>query len=141
MRLFAFERRWLLQVFHLILPRSRFFPIGAQDIPMHRFLDDLLNRAPLSFVFGLRFALLALILYPLFSARRPRLLFSLSIEDQENTIEMMARSPFYLVREMPVLLKMTACLGFFGMPEVQRAMGIEHGDLLPAPHLRKEMRP
>lgn len=140
MRLFDFERKWLVQIFSIILPRSNSFPIGAQDAPMNLFLDDLISRAPKSFGLGLRFALFAAVFYPLWASLRPRTLFALSGEEQVQALEQMARSRFYIVRELPMLLKMTACLGFFGLPEIQRSMGIEPTDLLPAPQLRKDRR-
>lgn len=140
MRLLAFERRWLLAVFHLMLPRSAFFPIGAEDAPMAAFTTDLLQRAPLSFALGLRAALLAVVFYPVWAARTPRTLFSWPAGAQLDALEKMAQSRFYLIREMPMLLKMTACLGFFGLPQIQRAMGIENNDPLPAHFLPKDAR-
>src|SRR4051794_33178551 len=75
LRMFRFERRWLLRVFETVLPtfendggkNGQGVPaaLGVADVPMGRFVDDLLTHAPLLSVIGLRAALWMVMLAPL----------------------------------------------------------------------------
>ncbi len=122
--MFSFERRWLLVVLDAILPAQADarLTLGARDVPMDRFLDDLLRRAPPLAVIGVRASLWVAWLGPLL---RGRLGFgALAGEERVAWLETLARSPIHLIREVPVLLKTLACLGYCGVPEVQRQAGI-----------------
>src|SRR5690242_14117090 len=73
-RMSRFERRWLVRMSETLLP-SQADPrlaIGASDVPMGRFVHDLLAHAPLDFVMGLRIVLWAVMLAPLVVFRRLR---------------------------------------------------------------------
>src|SRR5687768_16010564 len=72
LRLYNFERRWLLAVVSTILPAgaSDHLPWGAADAPLGRFLDDLLDSAPLKFVAGVRACVWLIVLCPPFVLRR-----------------------------------------------------------------------
>src|SRR5207247_7756003 len=98
--------------------------LGAADVPMGRFVDDLLASSPLDFAAGLRVCLWMTILAPLVVLKRFRTFFGLSPDDKMAVIEGMRRSNVYLVREAPILLKTIACLGFCGLPQVQGELGI-----------------
>jgi hypothetical protein len=131
MTFFSFERRWLLAVLDAILPSGAHprLVLGARDVPMARFVDDLLLRAPALAAIGLRASLWGVTLAPL--ARGRLCLFpALAQEDRVALLDALACSPIHLLREVPVLLKTLACLGYCGLPEVQRQVGIE-----PAPHV------
>jgi hypothetical protein len=124
MTLFSIERRWLLTVLDAILP-ARADPrltLGARDVPMERFVGDLLRRAPTLAGIGVRASLWVVWLGPLL---RGRLGFgALSDAERIAWLETLAASPIHLLREVPVLLKTLACLGFCGVPDVQRQVGI-----------------
>jgi hypothetical protein len=125
LRLFRFERRWLLQVFETVLPAGEpALPLGAADVPMGRFLDDFLARAPLQAVLGLRAGLWMLVLAPLVSLRRPRTFLGLSAQDRAALIDRFRRSNHYLVRESATLFKIVGCLGFCGLGPIQQRIGI-----------------
>jgi hypothetical protein len=125
MRFFAFERRWMLAVLDAILPSGAHprLVLGARDVPMQRFVDDLLLRAPALAAIGLRASLWVVTLAPL-ARGRPRLFGSLAAEERVALLEALGRSQIHLLREVPVLLKTLACLGYCGVPEVQRQVGI-----------------
>src|SRR5690242_15791783 len=73
LRLFRFERRWLVAIFETVLPDGEAaLPLGAPQAPLGRFVDDFLARAPLTAVLGLRGALWLVILAPLVALGRPR---------------------------------------------------------------------
>jgi hypothetical protein len=130
----SFERRWLLAVLAAILPAGAHprLSLGARDLPLGRFVDDLLLRAPLLAVIGLRASLWVVTLAPL-ARGRLRLFPALAPDEQIALLDALSRSPVHLLREVPVLLKTLACLGYCGMPEVQRQVGITPVAAAPPP--------
>jgi hypothetical protein len=133
MKLFGFERRWLLLVFETILPASDDprFPQGALELGAGRYLDSLLRTAPSDFALGLRLCTWLLMFAPLFVLRRLRTFESLSAAERAELLERFTRSDVYLIRELPMLFKTAACLGVCGLPEVQRRIGIHPVDATP----------
>jgi hypothetical protein len=109
--------------------------LGARDIPLERFVADLLLRAPVIAGIGLRASLWIVTLAPL-ARGRLRLFASLAPEERAPLLETLARSPVHLLREVPVLLKTLACLGYCGVPEVQRQVGIEPAPSVPPRWMR-----
>lgn len=122
MRLTRLEKRWMLTVFDAILPPGE-LP-GARDLPLDRFLDAVLQRAPFRFALGLRAALWMVLLCPLLVIGRPRTFLGLSVVDRERVLTRLGQSRLYAVRELPNLLKMVACLGWGSHPEVRRRIGL-----------------
>lgn len=122
----TFERRWLLAVLDAILPSGAHprLTLGARDLPMERFVEDLLLRAPASAGLALRACLWVVTLSPLAHGRL-RLFGSLSLEERVSILAALERSRLHLLREVPVLLKTLACLGYCGVPAVQRQVGIQ----------------
>ena len=118
MRLFAFERRWLARVLEDVVP-------GASEVPLERYLDDLTRHAPLEFVLGLRASLWIVVLCPLFVIGRFRSYFGLAHDERLELLERLGKSNVYLLRELPTLFRMVGCLGYCGLPDVQRRFGIE----------------
>jgi hypothetical protein len=130
MTLSSFEKRWLLVVFETVVPSgaSERMPIGARDAPMDRFIDDLLAHAPLHFCLGLRACLWILALSPVFVLGRFGTFASLDDGERLALLRRFAASPNYVLREMPLLFKTVACLGFCGLPDVQSRLGIRPVD-------------
>lgn len=130
MRFFSFERRWLLEVFTTILPSGQgaVLPLGARDVPLAGFVDDLLRYAPLRVALGLRLCLWFLVACPLFVIGKARTFLALSDSDRLAVLGKLRASPVYVVREIPLLFKMVGCLGFCGMPVVQERLSIEPRD-------------
>lgn len=133
MLLLGFERRWLLLVFDTIVPAgtSERTPLGARDVPMDRFLDDLFRSAPLHFCLGLKLCLWVVMFAPLFVLGRFRTFVGLGDSDRLRLLERLGESDTYLLREMPLLFKTVACLGFCGLAEVQLPLGITPVDGTP----------
>jgi len=132
-RLFNFERRWLLEVIESLMPSdtgSR-SSIAASEVPLGRFLDDLLESAPEKFVMGLRACLWIVVLCPPFVLRRLTTFFGLSPRERVMLMYRLRESNAYVVRELPTLLKTVGCLGLCGLPEVQRRLGIAPTDETP----------
>jgi hypothetical protein len=134
LRLFRFERRWLLRVFEAVLPPGDpTLALGAGDVPMGRFVDDFLASAPLTAVLGLRGGLWLILLAPLFVLGRPRTFLGLTPAERGALLERLRRSNLYLVRESATLFKIVGCLGYCGLGPVQRRIGIHPTDqTLPA---------
>jgi hypothetical protein len=133
LRMFRFERRWLVRVFEVLLPRGADprIPLGAADVPMGRFVDDLLADSSLEFVAGLRLCLWMMMLAPLVVLRRLRTFLGIDPAQQAAVLERLRTSDVYVFREVPMLLKTIACLGFFGLPQVQGAIGLNPIDTTP----------
>ncbi|HVU03741.1 MAG TPA: hypothetical protein VHE30_18410 [Polyangiaceae bacterium] len=139
MILLGFERDWLLVVFDSIVPSgtSERVPTGAKDAPMDRFLSDLFASAPLHFCLGLKACLYFVMVAPLFVLGRWSTFLGLSSEERHRLLDRLAESDVYVIREMPLLFKTVACLGFCGLPEVQSRIGITPVDATPPEWARR----
>jgi hypothetical protein len=133
LRMWRFERRWLVRVFEVLLPRGADprVPVGAADVAMGRFVDDLLADSSLEFIAGLRLCLWMMMLAPLVVLRKLRTFLGLDPSEQSIVLERLRSNDVYLFREVPMLLKTIACLGFFGLPQVQGSIGIHPIDTTP----------
>jgi hypothetical protein len=133
MRLFAFERRWFHIAFDTILPSgaTENLPIGAKDVPMNAFLDDLLVHSPGRITLGFRLAIWFLIWSPILFLRSFRRFTGLSESARVQWLRRLERSRFYVIRELPVVIKTVACLGYCGLPTVQEQIGIHPVDSRP----------
>jgi hypothetical protein len=130
MRLGSVEQRVLCAAFDALIPpgEDARLPLGARDVPLHRFLDDLLERAPLHFAAGLRVVALLLLVCPPFVIGRLASFLGLEPRARLSVLLRLQQSPIYVVREVPLLLKTVACLGYCGLPEVQARLGIAPRD-------------
>src|ERR1041384_1600454 len=133
MTLASFEKRWLLVIFETVVPSgaNERMPLGARDAPMDRFIDDLLAHAPLHFCLGLRACIWILTLSPIFVLGRLGTFASLDSGERLQLLRRFSASPNYVLREMPLLFKTVACLGFCGLPDVQSRLGIHPVDATP----------
>lgn len=133
MALSGFERRWLLLVFDTVVPSGadERMSIGARDVPMGDFIDDLWRRTPLQFRLGLRACLWFVMLCPLLLMGRVATFAGLTASERTRLLTLLGASHVYLVREMPLLFKTVACLGLCGLPDVQRKVGITLVDATP----------
>ncbi len=127
------ERRRLLVVFDAILPAGADprLPLGARDLPLERFLQDLGQRAPTRALLGLRLVLWLVWLGPLPILGRPRTFAGLGEDQRVALLDALARSRSYVLREAPMLLKTLACLGYCGHPDVHAAIGLTSRDATP----------
>ncbi len=116
MPLFAFERRWLLAAFEAVLPSGAHdrLVLGAAEVDMDAFLVDLGARAPGRFL------------------RRPCRFVAQPVAARERVLRWFAARRSYLLRELPMLVKMVACLGYADRPEVQRLVGYPEALLTPS---------
>lgn len=122
----SFERRWLAVIWQTLLPSGTpgGLALGARDVPMDRFLDELLACAPRRVTLGARLCVWLLTFCPLFVIGRPRTFPALAEEERRAVLAMLGQSDVYLVRELPTLFKTLGALGFAGLPAVQAEMGL-----------------
>lgn len=125
-----FERRWALEIFDTILPSGadQRLPLGAADLPLEHLIKDVCVRAPGRFALGFRVAVWLVIWSPLFVLKRVKRFTKLSATDRLAHIQRLGCSDRYLIREAVTLLKMIACLGYGGLPVVQRQVGYDRVD-------------
>jgi len=131
--MFRFERRWLLRIFDAIYPAGTVdgLRLGASDVPLEGLLEDMVKRAPFDFVLGLRAGAWVVTLFGPLLAGRLRSFAGLSVTERGEVLESLAHSRLYLLREIPMLLKMVASLGYLGVPSVQRELGLPSVDADP----------
>jgi hypothetical protein len=141
MTLSSFEKRWLLVIFETLVPSGadERFPAGARDAPMDRFIDDLLTHAPMHFCLGLRACLWILTLSPIFVLGKLGTFESLDGGERLALLRRFSSSPNYVIREMPLLFKTVACLGFCGLPDIQSRLGIQPVDATPPEWARRHL--
>ena len=123
----------MLEVFATLLPSdvSNTLPDGADRAPLGGFVDDLFQSAPSHVLWGLRVCLWLIVLSPPFVLGRFATFFGLEHAERIEVLEHLQESNVYVVREMPLLFKTTACLGYCGLPSVQRAVGFRVVDETP----------
>ena len=105
---------------------------GAADLPMAAFLDDFLRHAPWRICAVLRLATWVVEFSPILLLQRPLPFTKLGQAEREASLARLGASPLHLVRELPLLLKMVACMGFCGHPEARRQIGIPTAGEAPA---------
>ena len=133
------ELRCLSAVFDAVLPSgaSHAIRLGAGDVPLDRFVADLVQHAPAHFRMGLRACIWLVTLAPPLVLGRWRTFVGLSPKERLDLLDRLGRSSTYLVREVPLFFKTVACLGFCGLPEVQAAVGIAPVDASPPEWARR----
>lgn len=126
MQITPFERRWLVTIFDAIYPggATPALPVGAGDVGLERFVDDLFVHTPFQPALGIRLATWVVLLCPLFVIGRPATFVGLSREDRERVLIRLSESSLWFIRELPALLKMVGALGYCALPAVQRQVGI-----------------
>lgn len=129
----SFERRWLAVIWQTLLPSGTpgGLALGARDVPLDRFLDELIAFAPRRVTLGARLCVWLLTLCPLFVIGRFALLSGLDDDERLAVLQKLAASDVYLVRELPTLFKMLGALDFAGLPAVQAEVGIAVRDEAP----------
>lgn len=140
MYLLAFEKRWLLRICDAVLPTAshRDLEIGANTLPLAGFLDDLYRSAPTQFLLGVRLATWVVTCLGPALTGRFRTFGALSREERATVLATLAESRLYVLREIPMLLKMIACLGWGGAPAVQTRIGLPVVDSTPPPWMRDQ---
>jgi hypothetical protein len=130
-----YERRCVTAIFETVLPSESCaaFPLGARDMPIDAFLDHVSRNAPAQFLLGLRIFTWVVTFAPIFVLGRFTTFLGLAAPEQFQLLEALRGSSTYALREIPLFFKMVACLGFCGLPDVQRLVGVAPRDATPPP--------
>ena len=128
----ALEKRWLLRILDAILPAGADPRLpGARELPLRGLIDDLDAAAPWTMRFALRAATWIVTWLGPALTGRPRTFGMLDVAERGRVLDELSRSRVYLIRELPLLLKMVGCLGYAALPRVQRAVGLTSVDAEP----------
>src|SRR5699024_10439961 len=109
--------------FRTILPlEGETFLPGADALPLDAFIRDYFAHTPAGSSIGIRLASIFLTLGLCFRKRKP--LKRISRKERAEFLTRTSASKMYIVRELPLLLKLTAFLAWDGMQSVHRALGV-----------------
>jgi len=132
MRLTSTEIRWMECWFRTILPQDgETFLLGADALPLRSFIRDYFAHTPAGSSIGIRLA--SLLLTMMLCLRKRRRLDRVTRQERNDFLVRMSRSKIYIVRELPMLLKLTAFLAWDGQHGVHRQLGVI-GPLGQPPH-------
>lgn len=125
MKISRFEARWIARICEGIIPPGldARMPYSARNFDYENFAIDVMANYPWHAAIGMRAVMLLFNLSPLFFIGKPLLFTSLKQEDQIRYYDLWYDSPVYLIRQMATVVKVMACLNFFGQPEVQHLVG------------------
>src|SRR5258706_2747986 len=112
----SFERRWVRAVWDTIFRGADrgASPLGATDLDVDGFLDELFAQAPFESSLGLRAAIWFLAMAPLFVIGRFATFEGLALEDRERVYLKLAASRVYVVRSLVIALKAIGSLLYCG---------------------------
>ena len=92
---------------------------GAATVPTDAFVSELEKHVPGETLLGIRAATWIITLIPLLWRFKLRTFGALRSEDQYLLLNRLEQSRFYLVRELPNLLKIVVCMAWCSDPRVQ----------------------
>lgn len=128
MKMWAFELDWTAKMMDTIIPPGveDKFPQSASETGAVKILDEMVQYTPFITAFGLRAAIWLIEFFgPLISSGRPRRFSKLEPASREQVLKNMYQSKVYLIRQLVLLIKMTACFGWGASPGVRKALGAE----------------
>lgn len=123
MRLSNVEMAWMEVWFRTILPAGdeSSFP-NADALPLRAFIVDYFAHTPAGSSIGIRLASVVVTLLTVLRFRTR--LRSIPREARHAWLATLGASKFYVVRELPMLLKLTAFMAWDAQHEVQRQLGV-----------------
>jgi hypothetical protein len=125
-RLFGFEKRWLLRIFDAIIPSGadERLPVGACDLPMDRFADEVMVYAPPRAAFGVRGAIWLVTFFGPLLVGKLGWFPLMRVKSRSDVLARLSHHRLYLVRELTTLFKVLVTLGYGGAPIVLKAVGV-----------------
>jgi hypothetical protein len=126
MKMRPFELDWTAKMMDAVIPAGveKDFPKSASETGAVKVLEELVAYTPFITALGLRASVWFIeILGPLFAGRLRR--FSrLDPGGREQVLAALYKSRVYFIRQMVLLIKMTACFGWGADPETRRGIGV-----------------
>lgn len=126
MRLLRAEERWLRSELLALIPSEGDIPLSAEDAGAVDIFRDMLEHLPVITGMSLHAAVVFVeFAGPLFGLKKTGR-FSRLVDDQKTAcLSALSSSRLYLARQMVMLLKMIACLGWGADPRVRRSLGYD----------------
>ena len=126
MKMRAFELDWTAKMMDAIIPPGveNDFPKAASETGAVKVMEELVRYTPFFTAFSLRAAIWFIeILGPLLAGRLRR--FSrLDPAGRVQVLANMYKSKIYFIRQMVLLIKMTACFGWGADPQIRQGIGV-----------------
>ena len=126
MRLTGIERKWLEAIMESLIPPGTVesISLSAADTKSAEILEEMLCYLPAFTGLGLRASIVFIeFMGPLFGLRRAARFSGLSAEQREQCLARMSKHDSYFVRQMVLLHKATACLGWGADGRVRDGLG------------------
>ena len=128
MKMRAFELDWAARMMDTVIPPGveEKFPQSASQTGAVNILEEMVRYTPFITAFGLRAAIWLIEIFgPAIASGRLRRFSKLDPSSREKVLNNMYQSKIYLIRQLVLLIKMTACFGWGAHPEVRKALGDE----------------
>ena len=116
----------MLRIFDAVLPSGsdERLPVGASDLPMERYADEIMHYSPLRVAFGIRAAAWLITFFGPLLAGRLGWFPAMKVESRSDVLASLAGHRIYVVRELATLYKMLASMGYGAAPVVLEAVGV-----------------
>jgi len=127
MKMRTFELEWTAKMMDAIIPPGveKDFPKSASETGAMKIVEEMVRYTPFVTAIGLRAAIWFIeLLGPILGAGRWRRFSKLDPTAREAVLGGMYKSRIYFIRQMVLLIKMTACFGWGADPETRRGIGV-----------------
>ncbi|MFO8055722.1 MAG: hypothetical protein R6V10_00305 [bacterium] len=130
MGLFGAEEKWLRSELLALIPSEGDIPLSANDTGAADIFRDMLEHLPALTGLSLHAAVVFVeFAGPLFGLKKTGRFSRLSEDQKIECLSALSSSRLYLARQMVMLLKMIACLGWGADPRVRRSLGYDRPPL------------
>jgi len=126
MKMREFELEWIAKMMDTIIPSGvvKDFPSSASETGAVTVLDELIRYTPFFTAFSLRSAVWFIeIMGPLLCGKL-RCFSRLDPLSREQVMSRLYKSKIYFIRQMVMLIKMTACFAWAVDPEIKKGIGV-----------------
>ncbi len=113
------ERRWRDTLCAAMVPATGDDLPGLESVDTGEFWREYERHAPELLRLGFRASVWALSLAPAVVLGKPTTFAGLAREDRDRLLEMVSSSRFYLVRQLPMTVKLLACFAYLRDDDVR----------------------
>jgi hypothetical protein len=124
MRLTEFELRNVEAAARAVFPRNAHpqLTTGAEDLDVRGYFQDVIGRSNLRIAAALRLTILFCAFGPIIAKTHFATLASLDPKEREETMKLVITSPFYVVRQLVLLLKVHLAMIVGADPAARKVM-------------------
>jgi len=124
------REKWLRTQLDAIIPEGGEIPVSAEEGGAVEIFQDMASHLPALTGMSLHAAVVFVeFAGPLFGLKKTGRFSGLDSEKKTECLQGLSKSPIYLVRQMVMLLKMIACMGWGADPRVRRSLGYDRPPL------------